>query len=156
MSADVVRAILRGLWDQYQTGGADVPRAQDIDGDRDSFLITGMADNVPVIVTVAEWVPAENRAKPNPPAGPSPVGRLDTEAIEAQRAHELEVARAVSQAVIVGPDDYLLLGWKNASTAQLETIRAKLRDQHPGVADRILIANGPDTVAVIKTHGEES
>jgi hypothetical protein len=106
------------------------------------------------------WCSAPQRieptTKPNPPAGPSPVGRLDVEAIEAQRAHELELARAVSQAVIVGPDDYLLLAWKNASTAQLEAIRAKLREQHPGVADRILIANGPDTVAVIKTHGEEN
>jgi hypothetical protein len=93
---------------------------------------------------------------PNPPTGPSPLGVTDVEAIEAQRAHGLEVARAVSQAVIVGPDDYLLLGWKNAHQDQLEAIRAKLREQHPGISDRILIANDPDTVAVIKTHGKES
>jgi len=96
------------------------------------------------------------RKPTTPPAAPSPLGNLDVEAIEAQRAHELEVARAVSQAVIVGPDDYLLLAWKNAHPDQLEAIRAKLREQHPGISDRILIANGPDTVAVIKTHGKES
>ena len=81
--------------------------------------------------------------------------REDGAAIECSVCAAVE-SQLASVVVTVGPDDYLLLGWKNASTATLEGIRAKLREQHPGVADRILIANGPDTVAVIKTHGKES
>jgi hypothetical protein len=62
----------------------------------------------------------------------------------------------LSKAVVVGPNDYLVLGWKNATPADLAALKQALRDQHPGISERILLTTRAETVAVIQTNGEKA